>query len=56
MTCTIDHDAELAIPRDLCRACHPELNLTNEQWTALIQEKLKLSNDIHGTIVHPESD
>jgi hypothetical protein len=26
-TCLIDHSLEIAIPRDLCRACHPELNM-----------------------------
>lgn len=26
-TCLIDHSLEIAIPRDLCRVCHPELNM-----------------------------
>ena len=26
-TCAIDHSLDSSIPRDLCRGCHPELNV-----------------------------
>ncbi len=31
-TCLINHSAEGNIPENLCRACHPELAATDEQW------------------------
>lgn len=34
-TCKIDHAAPGALPKALCRACHPEFNLTPEQRAAL---------------------
>jgi len=35
MTCTLDHTPEGTIPEWLCRFCHPELNLTQEQRDTL---------------------
>lgn len=39
--CRINHNAEGSLPAFLCRACHPELNLSSEERTKLDEADAK---------------
>ena len=48
-TCVIDHSLENIIPPDLCRACHPELNMSAAARAKLDGEAAQTAHQKLGT-------